>query len=141
MVIDASVWVSSLISQDTHHLVSTNWLSQRLAGGDTLVVPTLTLAEVAGAISRRTGVISLGRQSAEQILNAPSLRLIGLDLELSAEAAEVAANLQLRGGDAVYVAVARSLGVPLVTWDQELHVRASGFVEVVYPEARPYQLR
>ena len=45
----------------------------------------------------------------------------------------MAANLQLRGADAVYVAVAHSMGIPLVTWDQELRVRSSGFIEVLQP--------
>ena len=136
MVVDASVWVSSLIPQDAHHVTTKAWLSQRLASGDTLIIPTLALAEVAGAVSRRTGVTALGHQSAEQILNAPGLRLVALDLGMGAETARLAADLQLRGADAVYVAVAFSLSVPLVTWDQEMKVRSGGFIEVLDPEAR-----
>ena len=39
MVVDASVWVSGLVSEDTHHKATNAWLSQRLAGGDTLNHP------------------------------------------------------------------------------------------------------
>jgi predicted nucleic acid-binding protein len=136
MVIDASVWVSGFVPQDAHHVVTRAWLSQRLAGGDNLVIPSLALAEVSGAISRRTGVAALGHQSAEQVLNAPGLRVVALDAGLGAEAAKVAANLRLRGTDAVYVVVAHSMGIPLVTWDQELQVRSSSYIEVLEPGAR-----
>lgn len=141
MVIDASVWVSGILRRDTHHAESREWLNQRLAARDTLVIPTVALAEVAGAISRRTGVVALGHRSVEQVVNAPGLRLVPLDSELGAEAAEVAANLQLRGTDAVYVAVAHSMGIPLVTWDQEMRIRSSGYVEVIQPvlPSRPPQ--
>ena len=64
MDVDASVWVSGLVSEDTHHKATNAWLSQRLAGGDTLVIPSLALAEVAGAISRRTGLVAQERRSA-----------------------------------------------------------------------------
>ena len=64
MDVDASVWVSSLAPQDTHHVTTKAWLSQRLAGGDTLIIPSLALAEVAGAISRRTGLVAQERRSA-----------------------------------------------------------------------------
>ena len=136
MVIDASVWVSGFVPQDTHYLVTSAWLSQTLASGDNLVIPSLALAEVSGAISRRTGVAALGHQSAEQLLNAPGLGVVALDAGLGAEAARVAANLRLRGADAVYVVVAHSMGIPLVTWDQELHVRSSSYIEVLEPWIR-----
>jgi len=44
-----------------------------------------------------------------------------------------AANLRLRGADALYVAVAARLGVPLVTFDQELASRAALAVDVITP--------
>jgi predicted nucleic acid-binding protein len=39
----------------------------------------------------------------------------------------------LRGADAVYVAVARHLGLPLVTWDDELRARAGREVRAIQP--------
>ena len=48
-------------------------------------------------------------------------------------AAEVAADLRLRGADAVYVAAARLLRVPLVTWDREQQQRAGAVVVVQMP--------
>lgn len=129
-VMDASVWVSALVPPDVNHTASRFWLDRYLAGGGIIVIPALLLPEVAGAISRRTGQPDLGRRAAEAVLRIPGLRLVPVDARLSEEAAELAADLRLRGADAVYVALARHLSVPLVTWDVEQQTRA-GAVAVV----------
>ena len=85
----------------------------------TIVAPALALAEVAGAISRRTGHSSLGTGATASLQRLPSMRLIPVDVELAQLGAELAAGLHLRGADALYVALAHRLGVPLVTWDRE----------------------
>ncbi|TAK33163.1 MAG: PIN domain-containing protein [Chloroflexota bacterium] len=133
MIVDASVWVSVLVAQDANHATSRQWLDERLKARDILVVPTLFLSEVAGAIARRTGVAALGHQAVQEILHTPRLRLIALERDLGAEAARIAADLHLRGTDAVYVAAACALSLPLATWDQELQDRASRLVEVLHP--------
>jgi predicted nucleic acid-binding protein len=50
-------------------------------------------------------------------------------------AASLAADVRLRGGDAVYVAAARRLDLPLITWDSEQRQRAAGLVVVRAPDA------
>jgi len=133
MVVDASIWVSALIIRDIHHLESRQWLDGYLATEAALVAPTLLLPEVAGAVARRTGTANLGRQAVAQILQAPGLRLVPLGSDLAMEAAWAAADLQLRGADAVYVAVAYTLNLPLITWDQELQASAGGYIQVLHP--------
>lgn len=46
---------------------------------------------------------------------------------------ELAIDLRLRGADAVYVAVADQLSLPLVSWDVEQRERAAARVEVIVP--------
>lgn len=133
MVIDASVWIGALHVQDAHHAASTRWLNQHLTGATQLVTPTLALAEVAGAIRRRTGSVASGNRVIADIAALPGLDLVPLDIALASEAAALAADRALRGADAVYVAVARRLGLPLVTWDEEIHTRCAGVIRVVYP--------
>jgi predicted nucleic acid-binding protein len=132
-VVDASVWVSSLVAQDIHYEASRVWLNQRLASEDDLVVPWLALAEVAGAISRRTRRSQLGRQAAADMLLAPGLRLVSLDAALGERAVELAAACLLRGADAVYVAVAQALAMTLITWDEEVQSRACTVITVEHP--------
>ena len=97
------------------------------------MAPTLLFAELAGAVARRSGSPRLGRRAVDAILELPALRLITLDEALARAAADLAARLRLRGGDAVYIAAAALLRVPLVSWDTEQRQRAARVVDVVSP--------
>ena len=50
-------------------------------------------------------------------------RLASVDAELAQLGAELAADRHLRGADALYIALAHRLSVPLVTWDREQRER------------------
>jgi predicted nucleic acid-binding protein len=134
MVIDASVWVSRLVPQDAHHAISRRWLERYISSGGLLVAPVLLLAEIAGAIARRTGEPDLARRALEGVLRVPNLRLVSTDPQLGKEAARLAADLRLRGADAMYMAVAHHLNIPLVTWDRQQRERAAGMISVRMPE-------
>jgi predicted nucleic acid-binding protein len=133
-VVDASLWVSQLVPSDAHHPTARRWLDAALAAGAwTPVVPALALPEVAGAVARHTGVPALGEEALTALRAVPGLRVVALDASLGEEAGRVAARLGLRGADAVYVAVAHALDVPLVTLDDELEARAGRFIRVLRP--------
>lgn len=134
MVVDASVWVSRLVQTDTNHPTSRAWMERYIAAGELIVDPTLVLAEVAGAISRRSGTASLGRQALSDLLRLRRLLLLRLDADLAALAAQVASDLKLHGSDAVYVAVAQRLGIPLVTWDREQRKRTASAIVTHTPD-------
>jgi predicted nucleic acid-binding protein len=53
--------------------------------------------------------------------------------ELAQRAASLAARLALGGADAVYVALAARLRLPLISWDRDQRARAAGVIEVVAP--------
>lgn len=132
-VVDASVWVSRLVSLDTHHALSRQWLEHQMAEGGQLVSPVLLLSEVAGAISRRTGDRSLARQAVKHLLRLPALRIVPIDHSLGNDSAQLAADLGLRGPDAVYVAVAQRLNIHLFTWDQEQIEKTSKIIRAHLP--------
>jgi predicted nucleic acid-binding protein len=137
VVIDASVWVSRLVSQDVHHDASRRWLEEYTEHGGRIITPALLLPEVAGAISRRTGESKLANQVVKQLQRLPLLQLVSVDQRLGQAAARLAANLGLRGADAVYVAVAEQLTVPLLTWDKEQIDKAGKLVQAVTPDSPP----
>jgi predicted nucleic acid-binding protein len=134
MIVDASVVVSYLVPHEARHEATRRWLAGHVAGGGLLIAPALLLPEVAGAIGRRTGRPRLARRAIDALLRLPSLRLLALDETLARAAATVAARLRVRGADAVYIAAAAELRLPLVTWDLEQRERAAGVVDVVVPE-------
>jgi predicted nucleic acid-binding protein len=60
-----------------------------------------------------------------------------LDLTNSLLAARVSASTGLKGADAVFVALAAWLDLPLVTWDRQQRERGSVFCRTMTPvEAR-----
>jgi predicted nucleic acid-binding protein len=135
MVVDASVVVSRLVPHDVHHEASRRWLTRHIADGGLLISPTLLLAEVAGAVARRTGKPRLARRAVAAVLRLPALRLVPVD-EVLSRAASLAGQFRVRGADAVYIADAAALGVPLATWDLEQRERAVHVVEVFVPQGQ-----
>jgi predicted nucleic acid-binding protein len=88
---------------------------------------------VAGAVSRQSGRAVLGRQAANAVLASADLQLEVVDRALAEMAARHAADLSLKGSDAVYVALADRLAIPLITWDQEQLTRAAPVIDVRTP--------
>lgn len=134
MVVDASVIVSRLVPHDVHHEASRKWLTQHIVDGGLLIAPTLLLVEVAGAVARRTGRPRLARQAVAAISRLPGLRLIAVDEVLARAAARVAGRFRVRGADAIYIAAAEALRLPLATWDLEQRERAARVVEIWVPK-------
>lgn len=132
-VVDASVLVSVLLPGDLRHAASRRWLRAYTAGPETLFAPSLLLVEVAGAMARITGDSARGQRAWTELMRMPGLRVVQIDRGLTLIAARLAANLRLRGADAVYVAVAYRLGVPLVTWDREQLDRAGAVIAAREP--------
>ncbi len=128
-VLDASIWMARLVPQDEFHASVKKWMAAQRAQAGQFVSPSLLLAEVAGAVSRRAEP-SLGRKALQQLQALPGLRIVEMDNVLLKEAALLAADFGLRGADSVYVAVAKQLGVPLLTLDADQKQRAQAVVEV-----------
>ena len=133
VVVDASVWVSRLIDHDVNHDASLLWIERYIAEGGFLVAPALILVEVAAAISRQMGEIDLAKETARNLDSASEMHIVPLDNALVQAAVEVAADLQLRAGDAIYVAVAQQLNIPLVSWDREQLDRAGSLITTYTP--------
>ncbi len=134
VVTDASLWVSVLLPEDVHHAASRAWLMARTHAGQAVIAPWILFAEVAGAVTRRTGQPNLGASTLQQLENAPGMQLVQVDAWLGRLAAQLAIQLSLRGADAVYVAVAHRAGIPLVTWDAQQCQRASALVPAYTPD-------
>lgn len=132
-VADASVFVSVLLPEDSHHASSRSWLRRHLLEGTVLAAPIFLLTEVGGAIARHTGEPDLGHRAVAQLQRLPVLRIVPVDRRLGLLATELAVDLRLRGADAVYVAVAAELELPLVSWDDEQRERAAARISVRRP--------
>ena len=132
-MIDASAWVSRLMSGDVFHESVKAWMKQGRSRGTIFLSPALLLPEIAGAIARRTGEPQLAHKATENLLRLPGLRIVEMDQPLVQEAARLAADLGLRGADSLYVALAARLNIPLLTLDEDQKARAASTILVHSP--------
>ncbi len=132
-VVDASVWVSRFLPQDTFHVESRHWVEERVRRREAVIIPTIALAEIAGAVARNSGRDYEGTDAARFVEDLSISCFEVVDENLARLSARIAATLFLRGADAVYVAVAKRLNAPLVTWDNEQLTRGSPIIETLSP--------
>ncbi len=133
VVVDTSFWVSVLLRKDSNHIAATSWLSAYLYDEGQLVAPQMLIPETGGAVARITGDKDLARTAVRKLYLFPFMRLVPVDHMLVDDAADLAITFSLKGADSLYVAVARQLGVPLVTFDREQLTRPAGIVATIRP--------
>jgi predicted nucleic acid-binding protein len=133
-VVDASVLVSVSYDRDTFHEQSLAWLQRHIGSGAIIVAPLLVLSEVSGPVARQTGEAQQGYHAIQHLRSLPNLYLVPLDENLAESAGRFAAELRLRGADAVYVALAAQLGLPLISWDREQLERGAARASVMRPD-------
>ncbi|GAC1349707.1 MAG: hypothetical protein NVSMB27_25340 [Ktedonobacteraceae bacterium] len=138
VVVDASVWASRLMPQDVNHNISRAWSERFTVEKGLLVSPTFLLIEIAATISRVANDIALAKQIVKDMNHNDTLNFVSLDSTLVEAAISIAADLQLRAGDAIYVAVAHQLNIPLVSWDKEQLQRAGRLVATYTPGEYPF---
>ena len=131
--VDASVFVNGFNPYEAGHEESRRLLALLQEQAAPIVVPASLLPEVAAAIGRGRQDAGLAREFAVALSRLPHLVLIPLDTTLAQQAADVAAQYQLRGSDAVYAAVALRFGSTLITLDREQRERVTSAILTLYP--------
>ncbi len=139
VVVDASVWVSAFMSNDVNHLASRLWIERYISEGGLIVAPTFLMIEVAAAVSRQARQSAAGRGAVKSLYYVPAIRWRSPDSASFWAEVEMAADLQLRAGDASYVTLARQLNIPLVSWDREQLQKAGSLVATYTPSNYPFQ--
>src|SRR5207244_3731902 len=118
VVIDASIWVSSLLATDVNHTASAIWIRRYTGAGGLLVAPSLFVVEIAAALIRATNRSHYAKTAVGRASSYVRLRLVTLDSNLIQDSADAAIDFQLKAGDAFYAAIARQLKIPLVSWNR-----------------------
>jgi len=103
-----------------------------------LIAPRLLLIEVASAIARQTGRLKFAKTIITTLQQYNNLTLLSLDDVFIEKVADIATDLRLRAGDAIYVTLAHQQGIPLVSWDNEQLQRSSPFIETYTPSNYPF---
>lgn len=134
-VVDASVYIADVRPSEPHHAEARAFLDHVRQSGEEVYSPIIVLAEVAAGIVRGTGRPSLARRLTALLQHVPNFTFVPVDGSLGQMAAEVAASHQIRGCDAVYVALAQRLNASLVTLDVEQRRRTPAVVAAQTPAA------
>lgn len=134
MIVDASVWVASVLMEDARHEISLAFMHRFVTERQIATLPLLAWAEIAGAVARRTGDADRGLKAAGLVTAQAWVRGVPLDASLANESMRLAAKLRLRGADAIYVALAVTYREALITLDAEMLERARGVADVFTPE-------
>ncbi len=132
-VIDASVYIALVNAHESEHASSWAWFEQAQATDESVVAPVILLSEGAAALSRGVGDPKLAHRVVQQLARSEAIQLIPVTLALAEQAALLAAEHQIRGCDAIYVALADQLSEALITLDRQQRERGAAVVPIQAP--------
>lgn len=132
-IMDASVYIALINAHESDHPAAWAWFQHAQAAGESLAAPAILLSEIAAALSRGLGNPALAHQVVRQLLQSQLIELVPVTPVLAEHAAAIAANHQIRGCDAIYLALAEQLGAELVTLDQQQLERGAAVVTTRRP--------
>ena len=131
--VDASVHVNAASPTEVGATASHTFIDQLHGRPWPVFSPTLLLAEVAAAVARNKNDTAQGVAVAQAVRGLPGQVWVPLDDALAEVAVRLAAELRLRGADAVYAAVVKRYGTTLVTWDRQQLERLRTALPVLTP--------
>jgi len=131
VVIDASVWVALFNPDDAFHSLASAWFARHPEPAEAFRAPNIVLAEVGAALARNSGSAEPALEAVAAMRSQGSLVLEPISSVLADRAGVIAIERRVRGCDAIYVALAEALNLPLLTLDRQQAERAAGLIEVV----------
>jgi len=137
LTVDASVCVAGADPSDAFHQVSRAFLAAITLEGLRLIVPAFAVAEIACALARKRRNPIVARMLAQEILLMSGVTEVSVDSVLIETALRLGTDAFLRGADALYAATARITGSGLVSWDNELILRAGALPPTDWLNANP----
>ena len=132
-VIDASVYIALMNAHEKEHASSWAWFEQARSAHESLAAPSILLAEVAAALSRGVGDPALAHRVVRELRASGLIDLIPVTLTTAERAATLAADHQIRGCDAVYIAMAHQRGEVLITLDHQQRNRVPSHIVALTP--------
>jgi len=137
VALDPSLLITSVTTTDPGRVNASAFVRLLGEAAIELWLPTIALPELASGLGRGQRSQPAARRLLTRFRGLPYLQLVAVDEALAAISADLSLRQGLKGCDAVYVALARSLAIPLITLDREQKDRAPADVEVFTPsEAR-----
>jgi predicted nucleic acid-binding protein len=133
VVIDASVWVSSVKNDETNYQVSLAFLQRVRMKSIEVYCPSIVKAECASAIMRSTKMAERADALIARIERFSLVQFRSVDDNLIFEAIEIIRKCTLRGYDSIYAALAKHEDAPLISWDEEFIKRKANIFQAMKP--------
>ena len=133
VVLDASVLVPLFAPQDPFHNRAIELFTRLQKEEEDIMIPSLALAEVVAAISRRTQKFEIAHAAMKALKESEIIRIEDVTTELATRAARLIKHAPLRGADSIYVALADVEDAVLYTFDKEQRERGKAVVETREP--------
>jgi predicted nucleic acid-binding protein len=132
LVLDASVAIASLRPTEPAYGAARARVRRVANGDDVVVVPSIFIVEVAGALSR-LGFDAAAIETFVATLTSAPHEVTTMGPRRAHLAARLAVATKLRGADAMYVWLATREGVPVCTLDNEILTRGAAACQVIGP--------
>jgi len=133
-ILDASVYLALINNHESEHAASWRWFRQAQNNREIISAPVILLAETAVTLSRGMGNTALAHRVVTQLSESPLINLVPVTADLAKRAASIAADYQIRGCDAVYVALAAQLDDYLMTLDKQQLDRGANIITTRQPK-------
>jgi len=125
VTIDSCVIISSLLLTEKRHEEACQIWGKVLSGETPAVMPYSVLVEVVASVRRRTGSELLAIEIQKTLESIASLSFVMLDGRAAAKACMIATKTGLRGMDAIVVQIAKEYKTRLITFDNEMSLKAA----------------
>ncbi|MBI3261020.1 type II toxin-antitoxin system VapC family toxin [Candidatus Berkelbacteria bacterium] len=133
MIIDASVWIAAAVSDEPDHRHAQTLLELLPSRTIAVHLPEIALIEVACGLARRSGSPEDSLRYAKTIERLKPIYFYPVDQALRDRSIEIGVHYQLRAADAIYLALAQELNLPLITLDREQQARGPKSIQVLSP--------
>jgi predicted nucleic acid-binding protein len=138
VVVDANVFVASLIKKEKHYEDSLKAMRVIAEKHISLLEPEVVLFEVGTSFHRKRGNEEIDDQDADNLMNLFfRLPLMFVwEPEVMQRASKIARQLSFKGlSDSYYLAIAEQKEVPLITLDEELIRKGKTLWKAIYRPA------
>lgn len=133
IVVDTSVWLAGLLPADIRFRETQPLMDLVRLGHSRLHVPAHFPAEVVGVLSRTGEPEQFISDSIAVIASGHLFTIHSISITLGLMAADIARHARIRGSDAVFLALAAALDLPLVSWDKQQRERGALFCRTMTP--------
>jgi predicted nucleic acid-binding protein len=134
-VIDSSVLLSGFFDYEPYHKESQKCLRYFKENPSVPVfLPEFVIPEIGCVISRRIKKSKLGIEFAKSLRGFVNFKFIPVDRYIADLSLEIGSFLNLKGADAIFVAVAYNFNSTLISLDKEHLEKAKRLIKVIHPK-------